>query len=236
MSDDGAARQGPFVQSRMFGQLLNPQHYGKCASCGFLSRSITIDSVVVIHEIPWLARDGAIPHEAVKPGEDLEQPYVECFLHVISILSETMREEKAAGDSNWAAAEQRVFWKERNCPEWFGYSPGLSPERHLERYEMQRLERDRRDFELKLATLTQQVQEDNKLILADSRALAQEHKELVAEIKDIARDMAISAKAGERFGKLVTFWIILLAIVQALMAIAALTNDSWIIKLLFPSQ
>lgn len=236
-SDDDMPSESPFVQSRMFGAALNAADYGKCATCGFLSRNITIGSISEIHEIPWLARGGYDPIEGLKTGEvmnGLEHPYVECFLHVGDILGETIKELEAAGDGNWAAAEQRVFWKDRRCPYWFGYSPGVSPKRHLERYEMQRLEQDRRAFELRLAELTRKAEEDSRLILADSKALAKDNKDLVAEIKDIARDMANSARASERFGKRVTFWIILLAVVQALMAIAALTKDSWIVKLLFP--
>lgn len=131
-------------------------------------------------------------------------------------------------------ASKDVLETDRECPYWDGYEAGRTPQEHLADYMAAELEQKRQAFELLLFELEQKAHEDSKRILADSRQLAIDSKQTVADIKSIAEQMTISAAVNDKFGRRVTFWIILLAVVQALAAIIALTKDSWIIKLLFP--
>ncbi len=54
-------------------------------------------------------------------------------------------------------AAKIVFNKLRpECHKWFPYTPGLSPEKHLQEFRMQQLEQDRKKFELKLEEINRQ--------------------------------------------------------------------------------
>ncbi len=59
-------------------------------------------------------------------------------------------------------AAKSVFNKLRpECHKWFPYTPGLSPEKHLQEFRMQQLEQDRRAFELELFKMSQDIQENS---------------------------------------------------------------------------
>lgn len=210
------------------------QDHGKCASCGFLSRANRSHPVTAYDEINWYGRRGLEPLAALTVGEarkGLSHPYVECFLQEMDLFTEIEQEVREYRDGGWDAAVQRRFWKNQDCPKWFAYSPGLSPQDHQRKYDLQRLEQDRRDFELKLFALEQKAQEDSKLILAESRQLAADSKQTVVDIKKIAEQMTVSAAASDRFARRVTFLIILLAVVQILVGALALAPESWRAKL-----
>lgn len=204
---------------------------GRCISCGFLARDIKAVSTDAHREIDWFTRSSDLLPEGWRDEPALQEPIFDCFLHVIKIPQEVVDEMDQTKDGDFDAALYRVLREDRGCPEWFSYIPGFGPKAHFRRYEMQRLEQDRREFELKLAALTQKAEEDSKLILADSRELARDSKALVAEIKDIADEMSLSAKTNDRFTRRVTFWIILLAIAQIIVGMLALAPESWRAKL-----
>lgn len=154
------------VQGRILGIPLKPEHCGKCASCGFLSRAVRSGLTVSYKQVDWLVRYGMEPFfseatDEAKQSTSPEHPNPECFLHAVNLPDELGVEVGKRGGGNWNAGAQSIFWKDRHCSEWFLYSPGMNPKRHFERYEMQRLEQSRRDFELRLFELSQKLQADS---------------------------------------------------------------------------
>jgi len=61
-----------------------------------------------------------------------------------------------------------VFSKDRECEYWYPYTLGLTPKEHLEEVKMQLLENSRRDFELRLFKITEQIQKDSRKIATRS--------------------------------------------------------------------
>lgn len=233
---DTEGSDSPFFPGRVWGELPEPGLQGMCVTCGFLSYNVNrIDSKD--SEVSWFIRfeDSLAP---VLPEDWLErladeQP-INCFLHIADIAVECATELESSGDGNRSAAFAKVLWKDRACPEWFIYCAGLGPKAHLRRYEMQRLEQDRRDFQLKLAAMSTDAQKANQSLLADSKQIAEDNKSLVAGIKTIAEQMADSSVQSDRFSKRIAWLVVALAVLQVLLAAIALTKDSLIIKWLFP--
>lgn len=96
-------------------------------------------------------------------------------------------------------AAKVVFNKPRpECPKWFPHTPGLSPGQHLEAFQMQKLEEDRRAFELRLFGMSQKVQEDSAKI----------------------------AKNSLRFTIAATFVIVLLALIGTVAAVISIQQNS----------
>jgi len=77
---------------------------------------------------------------------------------------------------------------------------------------MQRLEQRREAFDLKLFELEQRAQENNRLILADSRQLAIDNKQ-------IAEQMKASAETSSKFNRRVNIWLILLTVIMILLGV-----------------
>jgi hypothetical protein len=130
----------PPIPSHIFGNLMNPDSKGKCGSCGFLSRKIGDSPNIVYLEMEWSIRTGI--QRLFKTETETKPSFPACFLHIIEPMEKigmratelTLVEKKPTSSSM-----QDVLWEDRKCPYWFSYAPGLSPERHLERYEMYRL-------------------------------------------------------------------------------------------------
>lgn len=214
-------------QSRVFGLPITREDPGRCFSCGFLARAFWQPQPTVYREVDWVMRFGMGPLpesniSEVRAGDTY--PRVECFLQVINLQNLIAQELAASRDGDWDRAAKHVFWEDRQCPEWFPYSPGLGPEKHFDRYEMQRLEQDRRDFELRL-------QKASQALLADSKEIAEDNKKLVFGIKTIAEQMAASSAQSDRFGRRIAWLVVFLAFLQIVIGAFALTSDSWMVKL-----
>ncbi len=63
-------------------------------------------------------------------------------------------------------AAKAVFNKLRpECHKWFPYTPGFSPGQHMEAFQMQQLEQDRRAFELKLFNMNKKVTTNSNRVM-----------------------------------------------------------------------
>ena len=101
-----------------------------------------------------------------------------CFLQSADIVGE-IKARCSDKRLNEKDAAREVFAKERHCPSWYRYNPGLSPKDHFDQMNMElleksrrewemRLETERKDFDLKLFEASQKIQESNRQIAADS--------------------------------------------------------------------
>ena len=54
-----------------------------------------------------------------------------------------------------------VLHRDRQCPDWFPYQPGLSPEKHLDQMFMIQMEQARREHDRRLADMEREIQQKN---------------------------------------------------------------------------
>lgn len=118
---------------------------GRCSSCGFLANGIDT------------ARTGfgeASPFERENGGGIL----VRCLLFAANLGEEMDRQPKG-----WAMDERTkaVLSFDRQCPEWYQYKLGLTPEGHRQERDVLRLEQDRREHDRKLVEMQIGVQKDS---------------------------------------------------------------------------
>ncbi|HEX5734740.1 MAG TPA: hypothetical protein VF131_18050 [Blastocatellia bacterium] len=119
--------------------------------------------------------------------------------------------------------DSRQVLEETGCNEWFPYESGRTPQEHLADFQLQRLDEQRRRFDLRLFEHEQQAQENSRLILADSQQIASDIKRATEEIK-------ASTEASDRFTRRITWLVIILALLQVIVGTLALTSDSWIVE------
>ncbi len=128
---------------------------GCCGTCAYLSRrskpsqpggprAHSIFAEVEPHE-----REQLSPDSQFVPGDAnaWQQGEFGCFARVADLPKELL--EAAAVDSNDAA--ERVIWKDRHCPRWSKYEPGVAPREQLQELKVRAFEAERRAFERKLA-------------------------------------------------------------------------------------
>jgi hypothetical protein len=141
---------------------------GCCGTCGWLAKRVKPDSpggprsyepsleVDPLHREKPKLDFNLVPGEtnAWKAGE------LACFRHVAD-LPEEIRTAHWAHGGDLAAEE--VVWKDRHCPCWSPYEPGIPPREHLAEVKARQLEADRREFQLKLnAFETQQADRERR--------------------------------------------------------------------------
>lgn len=195
----------------MFGE--NPLT-GSCLTCGFLAKHAKETGRRVpaptFYEIETMARlDGEcfthVPDSFLGPIET--EP--ECIKYAAILWKEVIDETDHAGNRESAAVE--VFWRNRQCKSWYRYIPGLGPIEHVHRHDMERLDQERRNFELQLFRLEQTSQENTRLILSDSKQLARENKEIIEAMK-------ASAEVSSGFNRRINLWLVVLAALTLLLA------------------
>jgi hypothetical protein len=100
-----------------------------------------------------------------------------CFRRVAAIRDEV--QEISGNQNDLRAAAKQVCEKDRGCQSWYPYTPGFTPKEHLEELQMGllenarrdfelRLEKDRKEFDLKLLEISQKIQEDSRKIASRS--------------------------------------------------------------------
>jgi hypothetical protein len=190
---------------------------GKCRSCGFLSKHGTKPFGIPLprfYEAEHSERItvGTFFRHAIGYRQWVDTEPM-CFLGKINLMqlvaADTQPEIEGKLESEILA--------DRKCEGWYPYMPGLSPREHYEEYQMQRLENDRRAFETRLAEISQKAEESSLTIAKDSQAI-------VSDLKAIA-------EKNDKFSRRVTFWIIVLAALQAAGTILALPSVSWVQRL-----
>lgn len=87
-----------------------------------------------------------------------------------------------------------IIARDRQCPKWFAYQPGLSPRAHVERFHVLQLEAQRREHDLRLAQLeaesrrsSEQIQRDSLDIAKATREASDATRQASEAIRDTAR-------------------------------------------------
>jgi len=185
---------------------------GRCRFCGFLSKhgSDTVNFPSPrFYEVEHSERIyGRFTRHVISYGMVADTEPM-CFVGKINLM--------AILGSEGQAKLLEAINADRKCEAWFPYMPGLSPKEHYEEFNLQRLEADRRDFDLRLSEMNRKAQED-------SLRVAEASKAVVSDLKDIAL-------ANDRFTRRVTALVILLAVLQTVGTVLALPSIPWVQRL-----
>ena len=195
---------------------------GKCINCGFLGKRDCISSVSICYEATSVDRlEGQLTEYRMEPTQSggmtnraLLRTLPWCFIGKAGFLVEL--EVEGARDIQPDKVRD-IIRKDRKCEFWYPWTEGKPPKEHLEKLEMmqleqnrrefeQRMEKERKEFDLKLFEISQKVQSDS------------------AEI----------AKKAFSFNRLVTIFFIILAILTMLVALLQLAFPNglpWLVKL-----
>lgn len=95
-----------------------------------------------------------------------------------------------------AGAVAQVIAAERNCPEWYPYTPGASPLWHHEEARMLHLENMRALREKEIAELNAQIQRDSKEIARQLHAVTVETSKFTTKWTYVAVGIAVVALVG----------------------------------------
>jgi hypothetical protein len=156
---------------------------GRCINCGFLAKRPFPFSVLrreplsSFYEIPDSERESGRVWSH-NPGGNTAQIETEpvCFRFVADIQHEIdARPEAKLLIREDTIGARSVFAKDRSCQSWYRYMPGLSPRDHFDRLNMElleqsrrewemRLETERKDFDLKLFKMSQEIQASNQKV------------------------------------------------------------------------
>jgi hypothetical protein len=180
---------------------------GRCRFCGFLSKHASSASGVPsprFYEVEHAERTSAESFRHHTVGYAM-RPDTEpmCFMGKINLMA-ILQNEGSAKFSEAITAD-------RKCDAWYPYMPGLSPKEHYEEYQMQRLEQDRREFELRLSDMGLEAQRNNAMIASDLREIA---------------------KKSERSSKRIAVVVIVLAMAQVIVGLVAFYHKSYLDQLL----
>ena len=83
--------------------------------------------------------------------------------------------------------------RDRNCPEWYPYTPGFSPKELLEELRMMELESARQDQEREMARLEAKVQADSLKIAEATQAITETAHRFTTKWTRLAFAVAIFA-------------------------------------------
>jgi hypothetical protein len=156
---------------------------GRCVNCGFLAKRTRSDpsnraSTPKYYEVESEARKNGEVWSYVQDsriGPIGTEPF--CFRQAAQIADEILSITGQFGSDRMAARD--VFVKDRNCKSWYRYNPGLNPKDHFDQMNMEllenarrdfelRLEKDRKEFDLRLFEISQKIQEDSRKIASRS--------------------------------------------------------------------
>lgn len=200
---------------------------GRCRSCGFLSKHGTRTAGIPsprFYEVEHSERiEGSFfTHTPAAHMGTESEPM--CFRQKINL----MEIEEQQGRAKLLEAVNA----DRRCDSWYPYTPGLGPIEHYEEYQVQELERHRRDLQVKLSEMELAVQrhgaevtEKNAIILKEHAEIAEASKQLVGELKDVA-------VRSDRTSRRATWLVVLLAIAQVIVGLMVYFHESYTDRLL----
>jgi len=139
-------------------ELIN-RYPGRCVTCGFLGKHAQPGSAPVTHfEVELSERwEGKLfEHRLEFIGPVATVPI--CFRGAYALGREAL--EAGAGIQERLESAKALALKDRECPKWFPYAPGLDPKEHLAGLAIQeaeerqqnfarQIEQERRDWEVK---------------------------------------------------------------------------------------
>lgn len=122
---------------------------GRCIGCGFLAKHAAPGFVSETYfEVEMIERERGDPF--FHPVEGLDEPVPTlpvCFRLEVALGREVISARKSNTLEGRQAAAKEIFLKDRQCPSWFRYQPGLGPREHLMGKAMQDAEERRNKFE-----------------------------------------------------------------------------------------
>lgn len=121
----------------------------QCGSCGFLAKfDLTYSGPPpYIYEFPNKDREsGLISPIRLEAAREI-YGFAQCYVNADDILGECQKEVQSGSEYQH---RRQVFAKDRDCPRWHQYTPGLSPQQHLEEERVLELELKRQQFEQKM--------------------------------------------------------------------------------------
>ena len=148
---------------------------GCCGTCGYLSRRAKITQVGGPRD--YRSYTEVEPHERDEPRGDLQfvphgtnskiQGEFACYRHHADLAKE-IRDDSSA---DTVKAGEAVIWKDRHCPRWSKYEPGIAPSDQLQEAKARAFEEERQAFARKIAEferrqVTRQHHEDRRLTKA----------------------------------------------------------------------
>jgi len=127
---------------------MDEEEYQTCLTCGFLAK---LDAHYegpppYVYEFSDKERQtGNIRKVYLSKDNDI-YAFPHCHVNAFPLSSEISEYRKE--NSSWEhQAIRQVVVKKRMCRSWHPYTPGFSPQQHLEQVRMEQLEIDRRRFE-----------------------------------------------------------------------------------------
>ena len=134
---------------------------GRCVSCGFLAKRVmpTGSSTPMFYEFDEVGRQlgkGFIEEPWHSPETKIVTVPA-CIRGAANLLGECGAEHASGADLD--DSTKRVINRDRNCPKWYPYTPGLDPVRHLEEFRRLEIEQRREEFEERMENERQAFEE-----------------------------------------------------------------------------
>jgi hypothetical protein len=197
---------------------------GRCVSCGFLSKHPKTSygglPAERYYEIEPFERISGNHTQIFRYMPDLAsrqvlQTELVCFVNEADLMVGIPGDEEDTDEIRQVRRDLAIaaIDFDRHCSAWYPYRPGFGPRGHYQQRQRQVLEDDRRAFETRLADMSLKAQ-------AQSETIARESKQLVADLKVIAEQ-------SDKFSKRITFFVILLAVVQIIVGLMEVYHESY---------
>lgn len=200
---------------------------GKCRYCGFLSKHARRPEGLPaprFYEMEHSERiEGNFDNHAVV-FQKMADTEPMCFLEIINFekINQTQGRAKLLEEIN----------ADRQCESWYPYIPGLSPKDHYEEYQMQHLELERREFEARLHDMSLRAQEAGALIAEKNATVQQKNVEIAEASRQLVSELKDIAKHNDRFSKRMTWLVIGLALIQIIVGLMEVYDESYTDRLL----
>ena len=130
----------------------------KCFDCGFLcKRAVRAVTPQPFHELSYVERRAG--RASGNYQEPISNPIGGASYRPIQFEFVCLRERRdfvgefksrRTTETPVQDTYQEILNEEHTCPEWYPYTEGMEPSKHLEEFKMQQLEQDRRAFEERL--------------------------------------------------------------------------------------
>jgi hypothetical protein len=210
-----------------------PGSQGQCMDCGFLTRRSGNARMFAIEEVSIEQRkqgdllnlkDSAgpsIPWCLVRPSSEVD------LLRETEVFGiEERAAAQAAGTPDFVQVSipehlvSRALMVDRKCPEWWWYTPGLSPTEHRTERNVLRLETDRKAHAQQLADMQTRVQTDSLKIAEALRGIAEQTKDIAEQTKGIHEASTEASGRTDDFMRKWTLAAVLVGLVALLVVLA----------------
>ena len=119
---------------------------GRCISCGFLSKycpGVYVPTPKYFEMENPERESGKVFSHAIDANRGPTPSDPACFLQ----MADAKADFSNSATQNTPHLFKEAAQKDRECLKWHPYTPGISPQAHLEQVRMQELERKRQEFE-----------------------------------------------------------------------------------------